>query len=195
MNEIKEKESRNASDILLSLEEKVLALTQLIVVNDMNNKLILDRLNKLLNNTSSSLPKEQTKISNKIISNNPIVEVNKNPVSTRKQTVTEPVGKKVKEKSSIKEIKIPVVQRITDGKGNDLYLADVVITNAINKELMVKLKTNATGKWQTQLPPGSYNIHISKLIDAESMNKIESLQVIEVESKMKSLQLPVAIIR
>ena len=40
-------QDRKATDILLSIEEKITSLIQVIAVYDMNTKLILDKVNKL----------------------------------------------------------------------------------------------------------------------------------------------------
>lgn len=209
-------DSRKISDVLLSLEEKVLTLIKAVSANDMNNKLILNNLNKLLSKqptqvttttTNTIMPsvtadvpghREPSRPSTLEISHQP-------PVVHKRQVITQPENNSIKELRQLTEKKleqvqinvpkIPVGQRITDNKGKDLFMADVLITNIDTGEVINKSKTNAVGKWQTYLPIGKYSVHISKIIDSVTLNKIESLQEIEVTPQMKSLQLPIAIIK
>lgn len=189
---------RKATDILIALEEKVLLLTKVVAANDMNNKLILDRLNKLLlissgtqtpiSNVQKSSEVTQDRIS---VSGAPPLEISDTPTTvSRRQSIPDD-----KPLSSDKNLsRIPVGQRITDSNGKDLFMADVVITNVVTNEILNKSKTNAVGKWQAYLPIGKYAVHVIKT-DHSTMNKIESLQEIEITPQMKSLQLPVAIIK
>ncbi len=198
-------EPRKITDVILSLEEKITLLIKTIAANDMNNRLILDRLNKLVNQTTiPSLPAAQLLQPNQY-SNTPInvgppsVEISQEPFISRKGVVPKELAppppkdeKKVKAAQANLN-KIPVGQRITDNTGKDLFMANVVITNIANGEEF-KCKTNAAGKWQAYLSVGKYSVMISKVIDALTLQKIESLQHIEIDPKMKALQLPTAII-
>jgi len=200
---------RKVSDILLSLEEKILTLTKTVAANDMNNKLILGNLNKLLAKTvepvmSGKMPSVTADTDNKRENSQPVLlEVNKNsPIVNKRQIITKPEVMPTSElpapihaRADEKKSKIPVGQRITDNKGKDLFMADVLVTNLETNEVVNKSKTNAVGKWQTYLPVGKYSIHISKIIDSTTLNKIEALQEIEITPQMKSLQLPIAIIK
>lgn len=231
MSDPENNDSRTVTDVLLSLEAKVLMMIKTISANDMNNKLILNALNKLnkvFENSVVSLPQsvapsppvfngpypsviaDVAPSNSRIPSQKQAIEINQNPIVNKKQVITK-TELPIKPELRIKELKeltakaqvqaqsnvskIPVGQRITDNKGKDLFMADVLVTDLINGEVVNKLKTNAVGKWQTYLPVGKYSIHVSKITDSVSLNKIESLQEIEVTSQMKSLQLPIAIIR
>lgn len=196
------KETRKVSDILLSLEEKIILLIKTISANDMNNKLILDRLNKLLaqGNQNTISPKVETKPAEpvKVVhSAQPLLEVSEEPVKPRKQFSLQPIEEvateKVKKEKSAS--KIPVGQRVTDNNGKDLFMADVVITDLDTNEVVTKVKTNAVGKWQAYLSSGRYSVNITKIVDPNTLHKIESLQEIEVTPQAKSLQLPVIIIK
>jgi hypothetical protein len=201
---------RKVSDILLSLEEKILTLTKTVAANDMNNKLILGNLNKLLAKSiepviSGKMPSVTADTDNKRETPQPVLlEVNKNPpIVNKRQIITKPEVTPVSfelptpthVRADEKKSKIPVGQRITDNKGKDLFMADVLVTNLETNEVVNKSKTNAVGKWQTYLPVGKYSVHISKITDSTTLNKIESLQEIEITPQMKSLQLPIAIIK
>jgi hypothetical protein len=201
---------RKVSDILLSLEEKILILTKTVAANDMNNKLILGNLNKLLAKTpepimSGKMPSVTADTDNKVQTSQPVLlEINKNsPIVNKRQIITKPEVPSTPSELPVhthtrmdeKKSKIPVGQRITDNKGKDLFMADVLVTNLETNEVVNKSKTNAVGKWQTYLPVGKYSVHISKIIDSTTLNKIESLQEIEITPQMKSLQLPIAIIK
>jgi hypothetical protein len=197
------KDTRKVSDVLLSLEEKVLLLIKTVAANDLNNKLILDRLNKLLSqgNEGSAVPlKVETKPAEPvkvIVPPTPMVEVSDEPIKPRKQFTMQPIeefapAKNKKDKSASK---IPVGQRVTDNNGKDLFMADVVITDLDTNEIVTKAKTNAVGKWQAYLSVGNYSVHISKIVDPNTLHKIESMQEIEITPQAKSLQLPVIIIK
>lgn len=197
------KETRKASDVLVSLEEKIVLLIKTVSANDLNNKLILDRLNKLLiqssKNNITALEVENKPVeSNKIITPlTPIVEVSDKPVKPRKQFTMQPIEEvaPVKDKKDKSISKIPVGQRVTDNNGKDLFMADVIITDLDTNEVVTKVKTNAVGKWQAYLSVGKYSVFVSKIVDPNTLHKIESMQEIEITPQAKSLQLPVIIIK
>jgi hypothetical protein len=202
MGDLENKDQRKVTDIISSLEDKVVLLIKTIAANDMNNKLILDRLNKLLNQSSTpsaapdSKPAPQAPKVASPVATQPIIEVSKEPVRFRKQPPPAPSVSDKKESKSgdSSQGKVPVGQRVTDNTGKDLFMADVQITNLETDEL-IKVKTNAVGKWQSYLGVGNYSVHISKVIDSNTLAKLESLQEIEVTPQMKSLQLPIIIIK
>lgn len=190
-------ELRKVSDVLFSIEEKLITLMGTLSVQDMNNKLILDRLNKLLNqqngvpiNFISSVAQTQKTM----ISNPSTVELSEKAIVPRKQLsglqVLPPEDKK-----KISGSKIPVVQRVTDNHGKDVFMADVIVMDSLTKEVLSKSQTNVAGKWQANLPVGKYAVIVSKVVDPSTLHKIELNQEIEISSTMKSLQLPVAIIK
>lgn len=198
------KETRNATDILLSLEEKILLLIKTISAHDMNNKLILDRLNKLLAQNQGALPVvTSSKVETKPVEppkvvqpSPPSLKVSEEPVKPRKQFTMQPLEGLAEEKTKKdKSSKIPVGQRVTDNNGKDLFMADVVITDLETNDIVTKVKTNAVGKWQAYLSVGKYSVHISKIVDPNTLHKIESLQEIDINPQAKSLQLPVIIIK
>lgn len=195
------KDTRKVSDVLLSLEEKIILLTKTVAANDLNNRLILDRLNKLLGNEGNTVPlKVETKPAEPVkvvVPPASMVEVSDEPIKPRKQFTMQPIEEvaPVKNKKDKSVSKIPVGQRVTDNNGKDLFMADVVITDLDTNEVITKVKTNAVGKWQAYLSVGNYSVHISKIIDPNTLHKIESMQEIEITPQAKSLQLPVIIIK
>jgi hypothetical protein len=112
-------------------------------------------------------------------------------------TINQPQGiqtqKSEKPAKGDKDSKVPVVQRITDNTGKDLFMAEVIVMNA-NKELIAKTKTNAAGKWQAYLKPGKYSVNIVKT-DTATKNKLEAMQDITVSNSDKTITLPVMIIK
>jgi hypothetical protein len=182
-------EPRKATDILLSLEEKINTLTKIVAVYDMNIKLILDRLNKL----NAALEQPEQTLSDRMIPeiyHSPPVEavipVEDKPTGPRRTSRTE--------KSDISsDKKVPVSQRITDGTGKDLFMAVVEILSS-DKTLISKTKTNAVGKWQAHLKPGDYFIHVVKT-DTATKKKIEALQEINIPSSDAPVNLPLIAIR
>lgn len=79
---------RKISDILLSLEEKIVMLAKTISASDMNNKLILDRLNKLVN---QGIQENKNMEERQISSVSPLLEISQVPTAARKQ----PLGQQV----------------------------------------------------------------------------------------------------
>jgi len=89
--------------------------------------------------------------------------------------------------------KVPVMQRITDHTGKDLFMANITISTMDNEEV-VKVKTNAAGKWQAQLRPGKYIVDMVKT-DTATKNKIEGKQEITIHDSNSPITLPIAIIK
>jgi len=178
---------RKTSDILLNIEKRLLELTQVIQAQDLNLKLILNKLNegkkeiqgRMTSIQASSFEKSQISTPRP---ETPSIELKKENKTSKRKVKDESVSK------------VPVLQRITDQNGKDLFMADVLITDLDTNELVNRSKTNAQGKWQAYLIPGNYSIYISKM-SSDGVNKIESLQEVEVTPGSKALQLPTAIIK
>jgi hypothetical protein len=203
-------EPRKASDILLSLEEKVNSMVKIISVYDMNMKLILDRVNKIykyIEMLEQEAQQEQGKepaieysVDNPIIVADSTAETIMQRRGVRVEVPVEkfdPQVPAVPEKrvvdSGNSDKKVPVIQRVTDHTGKDLFMAEVTILND-NKELVLKTKTNAAGKWQAYLKQGQYSVNIVKT-DTATKKKIEALQDINVSDSMTTITLPTAIIK
>lgn len=221
---------RKASEVLLSVEDKLITLTKIISVYDMNMKLLLHRVNsvysyieQLKSEVAQQMPSpDDTAIVSPV--ENPIF-VDENPIGQRRVSrvdvapqVTPAKGtfyesgaetldramesarnNRPKTETSAKEQhfdqskKVPVTQRITDNFGKDLFMAEVTILND-QKELVLKTKTNANGKWQAYVKPGKYIVNVVKT-DTSTKNKIEAMQDITVISSNEAITLPTAIIK
>lgn len=208
-------EPRKASEILLALEEKIDILTKVIGVYDINIKLILDRVNKIYSyieagqeDTSSNVstaPEIKEKEIVPISSEHVITEVEKQVGQRRivredahQSAPIQPVEKVASlAPTSNTDRKVPIIQRVTlvdeAGGAKDLFMAEVSIFND-KKEPILKTKTNAAGKWQAHLKPGSYSVNIIKT-DTATKKKIEASQEIVVNDSNTIITLPTAIIK
>jgi hypothetical protein len=183
-------DQRKASDILLSLESKIDTLIKTVAVYDFNSKIMLDRVNyvygyikNIENNTQNDTVSNNEPIA--ITNENIIVEATAPRVPAR-QVPTD-------EQKNTSDKKVPLVQRITDHSGKDLFMAEVSVLN-LNKELVFKTKTNAVGKWMANLKPGKYVVNIVKT-DTTTKKKIEATQEINIANSNSVLTLPVMIIQ
>jgi hypothetical protein len=209
---------RLASEILLSLEDKVNSLVKIVSVYDFNTKLILDRVNKMyayINKLENETIQEQTvqtqfpqtQIKKPEIIQPPtehLITIEDNPKGQRRtarvETYTAPQSTpqiaqptQTKQSKTDSDRKVPVVQRVTDHAGKDLFMAEVIVLNA-DKELISKTKTNAAGKWQAYLKPGLYTVNIVKT-DTQTKNKLEAMQDITVSNSDTTITLPVMMIK
>jgi hypothetical protein len=120
------------------------------------------------------------------------------PANQPKHPTAQPIVKQPSVASSsppaaTSDRKIPVVQRLVDQTGKDIFMAEVSIIGSDN-QVAAKVKTNALGKWQSQLKPGKYTVNIVKT-DTTTKSKIEASQTIEVQNSNSAITLPVAIIK
>lgn len=214
-----EKEPRKVSDIILSLEEKVNTLTKIVSVYDMNTKIILDRVNKIyayIEMLQREMAAEQLPASSGFVEEPAVIQTSVENVlqeadsppargrAGRSESYTSPeVLPAIQEAPAPKmarqdnDRKIPVLQRVTlagpDG-AKDMYMAEVTILND-QRELVVKTKTNAAGKWQAYLKPGIYSIGIIKT-DTATKKKIEAMQDnVHVADSNTTVILPTAVIK
>lgn len=207
---------RNTSDILLSLEEKMTTLLKSIDTLNLNNRLILDRLNSLVKLEQNSitgvkLPAQSVAQSGSVSA---LVETNietPKEISKEKATLSrrESINNLIKRTSpnneniTFKEVnnnsptpvisqgennkKIPVGQKVKDINNKDIFNASVNIFDDKSKLNVFAGKTNALGKWQAYLPPGTYTVEISKTIDHNTLEKLTVLQNIEVSGNKLQL--------
>lgn len=89
---------------------------------------------------------------------------------------------------------VTIVQRIVDKNGKSLFLADVEIINPQDNSVKFKTRTNASGKWEAQVPPGNYNVMIKKR-EALTKGKIEVTQTINVDGNESLLNLDMLIVK
>ena len=214
-------DTRKASEILLSIENKVQSLTQTMNSYNLNMRLILDRVNKIYNyihqleiQSASDVSNAQEKEIIDVKSEN-LITVAEGPSGPRRvgrsetYTAASPVAPTVQpaviantpkpqeatpaSKSTNPDKKVPVSQRLTNDKGKDLFMAEVEIQDA-NKKTIQTTKTNATGKWQAHLKPGTYHVRTAKT-DTATKEKIEAWQEITVPFSDSVVILPTAIIK
>jgi hypothetical protein len=215
-----EPEPRKASDIILALESKVDVLQKLVFNQDMLLKLIADKTNKIFayidelqkEYRQSQLAQqdaddeEEPKVI-KISNEHQITEATEIDISKRRidragvaAQVQQPAVLAVPNQSSEKvpqppastgNKKVSVIQRVSDNTGKDMFMASVLINDEAGNEVH-KTKTNAVGKWQAQLKPGSYIIKLTKT-DTATKKILETTQKINVGNSNSTITLPVVI--
>lgn len=89
---------------------------------------------------------------------------------------------------------IPVSQRVVNGHGKSLFLADVEVIDASNMQTVLKTRTNGTGKWQASLGVGGYRVIIRKL-DSASKERLEVTQDISVDGSQSPFELQTIIVK
>jgi murein DD-endopeptidase MepM/ murein hydrolase activator NlpD len=201
-------DERKATDVLLDIESEVKKLSQTMSSLMLAQTLSLDKLNRVYNYISNlekeieeekklQLGQAQTANHNLPIQSPQAtpIEVESNPQGVRRTSrqPEAPPADAPMATSNPGERKIPVIQRVTDHSGKDLFMADVRIINA-NKEVVAKVKTNPVGKWQALVPPGQYDVHILKT-DTASKTKIEAMQTITVPDNTGIFTLPIIAIK
>lgn len=205
-----EEQPRKATDVLLSLENKVETLTKLVANQDMLLKIIANRTNSIFSYieelkkeyqeqvvaqakaTQSEDQEEEPKIVSSPAPEQVITEADLSKQVGEKRGMRAPSPEQ--EKMAAQDgRKVPVMQRVSDSTGKDLFMSQVVISDESGKEVY-KTKTNAVGKWQASLKPGQYTVHISK---TNTVNKkvLEGTQKITVNNSSSTITLPVAIIK
>ena len=200
-------DSRKASDILLSIEQKLDQLLLVITANDLTMKVIANKLQNLIdkNQNISALPVENFLPTASILSpEKEEIDINsefniqeeKNPSGVRRtsRSSSDSSDSFFTESRVNKNIsKIPITQRVVDKNGKSLFLADVEFFNE-KSETVEKVKTNSVGKYQAQLFPGNYKVIIKKL-EPLSKAQLESVQTISVDDNISILELPMIIIK
>lgn len=212
----KNTDPRKASEIILSLEEKVNTIIKIMSVYDMNMKITLDRVNKIYEkvnkvhkyiedleaeNSQPEVFKNYEQLPIEKITQEPeaviqtsiehVITATDLPIVNKRSARSEPYSQESVQLDM--EKKIPITQRVTDNTGKDLFMAEVSIFNE-NKDLILKTKTNAAGKWQGYLKSGNYTVGIVKT-DTATKKKIEAFQQITVNNSNSTLTLPTAIIK
>lgn len=212
-------EPRKATDVLLALEAKVETLSKLMYSLDMNIKLVLNRLNTLsgtpVQQTPMQMPADpdkqvvQTSQQEVIPLANKMEDFTGHRRTARAESYADetaatvpvrnaPVPREVQASKQVIDTanagkKVPVVQRVSDNTGKDLFMAKVSVFD-MNEKSVCETKTSASGKWQAILPPGKYKVKIIKT-DTATKKQIEALQEITVKDTGSVLTLPTAIIR
>lgn len=90
---------------------------------------------------------------------------------------------------------IPVSQRVVDGNGKSVFLADVEIINLSEPGITpFKTRTNGAGKWSYPLSAGNFRVNIRKR-ESVTKEKLEAVQDIQVDGSTSPLELPLMIIK
>jgi hypothetical protein len=216
-----EPEPRKASDILLSLESKVEVLQKLVFNQDMLLKLIADKTNKIFayitelqqeyrqaqaQQAQSEEDEEEPRMI-KISNEHQITEAKDVDISQRRinravAPVQQPAILAIPNPSQEKapqqpatggDKKVPVIQRVSDSTGKDVFMSSVLILDENGNEVH-RTKTNAVGKWQAMLKPGAYSVKLTKT-DTATKKVLELTQNITVNNSSSTLTLPVVIMR
>jgi hypothetical protein len=170
---------------LPSIEAESVSTQNETVFIDAENRTPIQQAPQGARRTSREL--ENIKPANPIISNNEIVVPKQSAIIQNLKQST-PVVQTVQNQSLI-----PVTQRIVDGNGKSLFMAEVEIYS-MDDEPVDKSRTNAAGKWTISLPIGQYKISMKKL-EPISKKKTEAWQNIKVDGSQIPLVLPMAIIK
>jgi hypothetical protein len=201
-------EERKATEVLIDIESEVKKLSQTMSSLMLAQTLSLDKLNRVYNYISGlereleeekklQLGQAQQASANIPIQSptNPPIEMETDPKGVRRTSrqPEAPPADAPMAASQPGEKKIPVIQRVTDHSGKDLFMADVRVMNE-GKEIVAKVKTNSVGKWQALMAPGKYDVHILKT-DTATKTKIEAMQTITVPNNTGTFTLPIAVIK
>ena len=197
---------RSATEVLLSVEEKLITLINQKKLEDFTNKLVLERLNKihfLLEKAMEDPDAKQAEgvsgqpgvtqpIPEAPVPSFPPLAIETVPQGTRRtnrpQTHSEAPHSFIDS-----DKKVPVIQRVVDATtSKNVFMATVEITND-SRIIVEKIKTNASGKWQAQLRPGNYTVSIQKK-DVVSGKLIENSQKITIDNTDSAITLPLVMI-
>lgn len=89
---------------------------------------------------------------------------------------------------------IPVMQRVVNGHGKSLYLANVEVIDLSTMQTIYKTRTNGTGKWMASLGVGNYRVIIRKL-EATTKETLEVTQDIEIDGSQSPFEIQTVIIK
>jgi len=89
---------------------------------------------------------------------------------------------------------IPVVQRCVDKNNKSIFLAEVEVLDLETKQVVLKTRSNAAGKWQGVFAIGSYRAIIRKR-ESLTKEKIEAVHDFKVDGTSNKLELPILIIK
>jgi len=160
MSDSTDKNPRKTSDVLLNIEDKVLALeakienlTKLYTNSDHSLKIVISKLNKALSFLEP--PKEEFKDFDEtnVKSQEEIIQIS---------NVAGPPKRGRPSPSSLKEEnKIPVIQSVMTADNRPTFMAKVTVTD-MQGNVVLTTTTNTKGSWSANLPKNSYNLKIIK---------------------------------
>lgn len=118
----------------------------------------------------------------------PGAEVVVPPQAQQKQTSKQvpPPPPQAPAKQPVVQNAVPVVQRVVNGDGKSIFLADVEVTDMSTSQPVAKTRTNGTGKWMASLGAGAYRVTIRKkgTANVAAMEAIQDIQVTGQESPL-----------
>lgn len=243
-----ENEPRKASDILLELESKIDQVLSIMQTQDLNIKILSNKLNTaldLLAKTQSKItveavntapvyrnaepsdraipifadnnlmvdnkPQNGRRTSREVgpesnaeefvkfpvqIPNMPVKHVDKDvaDIIVPKQTFKKQIAKEPVVKEDIAHNFIPVSQRVVNGAGKSLFMAEVEIIDANSMNQVFKGRTSSNGKWSAALAVGDYRVFVRKL-DSISKEKIECKQDFSIDGFKTPFELTSIVIK
>lgn len=197
-----EEEKRSATEILLSIEAKLIVLEKRTQNTEFLLKTLLSKTNSTNSNAGSIPPPVQNTIP--VTSN----VINKDNFELRPKTnvfaelaAQQGIDLDMTESASIRTAtrgqrgpkpsggqKISVSQILSFGD-SPVFLANVEVLNE-NNELINQSRTNNKGRWMMALAQGSYQVHVTKRFAPDSGKKsIDTTYQIEVPLSDKPLEL------
>jgi len=188
-------QKRTATDVLLSIEEKIDIIYNFMQNLDNTTKLILNRLNNL---EKKSVPLEKAVAS--FGDTVPSVSAPIEDISPKKQkTQTKKNPQKINMPKNLEENVlrglddnkriISVSQKILHPDGTEATFADVEIFNSEGNSITTT-KTNTSGRWIKTLNPGNYKAHIAKKGNGKNYNDLNLNFTFTVSDSEKPIELP-----
>jgi hypothetical protein len=188
-------DKRTVPEVLVDLENQVKILTATVASQDMLLKNILNRSNDIhkmfveLAQETSALDNQATN-SMQNITNFPTPSPD---VLSQIKVETEFKGNKrvsrtpppetnpSQQKIPVNQGKVPIIQKLVDENNKIIFMADVEIYE--NNILVHKTKTNASGKYQALMKPGTYNVVFVKTDKLTKTKQRATTEIIVPDSK------------
>jgi len=172
---------RKATDVLLDLERKTDLLLKIITDQSHTIKMILGRLNETCQMIESKKPPRDELL--QTFTDFKPIEIDSQPKGARRTSRPETVTPQTNSK-------VPVFQTVHDPNGKSIYMADVEVITP-ERNLIIKTRTNATGKWHGALLPGKYTVNIIKR-ENNNRKRLSFSQEIEILSSQEPFELEMA---
>lgn len=199
-------DKRTATDILLSIESKLIELDGRVKNQEFLLKTLLGKTNRVASIPPPSVSKQYPDVINKDnfdnrrktnafseIASEQGIDVDSSSIS-RSYDANNMVEASVRLSSrgqrgpKSKGQKSAVSQILMNGN-SPLFLANIEVMD-VNDELVSQTRTNTKGRWIMSLAPGDYQVHVSKRFPADSGKKpIETTYPISVDSSDSPIEL------
>jgi hypothetical protein len=176
---VEEVNNRTATDILLSLENKIDILSRRISNIENLQKIISGRINDFMN-------KNPIKPKIKVSPGPDIIDKKlQEPIDNKEYNLINDSNKIINDVNN----RIKVTQTLIEEEDRPLFLGVVEIYDE-NKKLITKTRTDSKGRWKASLIPGKYQLHVSKNYPVESKKKMVDISYnINVDSSSKEMNL------